>query len=110
MEMMPRESVSNPDINFETMEMEAESEHELQILSCENFEGLYKALKEIGEIKGAKTFTSEELIDIIEKIRNNEADVIDITRTYGLRSKVKELLQNDPVYAKHAFALVNNEK
>ncbi len=47
-------------------------------------------------IKGShQVYSKEKLFAIIEKVRQNELTIEKITRTYGLREKVEELLQLD---------------
>ncbi len=57
---------------------------------------LKELLSSIGGIQGSKKFySSEELIEIIERVENNTGNIDEITRTCGLRSKVEELLNGD---------------
>ncbi len=69
------------------------SEREDLIKSANSFEDLYQVLRQIGDIRGtAKTYTAERLVEKIEMVRKGEATPLDITRTYGIRDKVQELL------------------
>lgn len=59
-----------------------------------SFEDVFSFLKKIGGIQGAKRyFSSDELVQTIENVRNNKQSVKDITRVCGLRSKIIELLK-----------------
>ena len=61
---------------------------------AKNIPDLYRYLKSIGTIDGSKkTYTSEELIKIIDGVENKEFVPELITNTGGLRNKVKELLE-----------------
>ncbi len=66
------------------------------VLTAKNFEELYDVLKEKDGIQGSEDyFESEQLISIIEKVRAGEFGLEYVTRTNGLRNKVKELLAID---------------
>lgn len=64
------------------------------ISKARDFDGLYATLREIGSITGSqKTYSSDELIDIISKVRAGQENLDLITSSCGLRKKVRELLQ-----------------
>ncbi len=72
---------------------EYEKEYRKLIKFSDNFENLYKIIRRIGIIPGtAKDYPSEKLVADINEVRRGEKDLGFITRTYGLRDKVKELL------------------
>lgn len=63
-----------------------------RIALCEDFNELYKVIKEIGNIQGSHNiYTSKKSIESIEIIRSGGL-LNYITRTYGLRAKVAELI------------------
>ena len=68
-------------------------EAERLISSAATFEELFEALKTIGEVRGSEqTYSPKDLIVIINHVRNQELTPRSITRTYGLREKVIQLL------------------
>jgi hypothetical protein len=71
-----------------------ETEKESLIKESNTFDQLYVALDEIGIISGnEEDYTPSQLIDKIERVRNNKLDLNYITRRYGLRETVQRLLK-----------------
>ena len=63
------------------------------ISEAKDFDELYEILNQIGELRGTKkSYTTPELKDIIERVREGILDPEYVTRTSGLRGKVEELL------------------
>ena len=55
------------------------------------------------EIEGTlKTYTPDQLILIIERVRHGHRPIEFITRSYDIRDAVERLLQNDKIYLKYA--------
>ncbi len=66
------------------------------IALASSFEELFRNIKNHQiEITGSdgKTYNTDELITIIDKVRHGELDIDYITRKYGLREKVYELMK-----------------
>lgn len=60
-----------------------------------SFEQLFETLKRfgmIGGIGGVKEYSAVELIDRIERVRADRMDLHTITRAYGIRDKVHNLI------------------
>lgn len=71
-----------------------ETTERFNIQKAKNFDELYFILKATGNIKGThKSYTPDELIELIKKVRKRKLPVEYITRRAGLRHKVLELLQ-----------------
>jgi len=80
-------------IDEEAKEVEREIKNTALVEKTESFEELYAVIRQIGAIKGSKeTYQPEKLIDLIEKVKENEFFISFITHTYGLKQKVKKLL------------------
>lgn len=63
------------------------------IQSASDFETLYETIRQMGVIRGtAKEYEAEKLIGYIDRVRSGDMDLSYITRTYGLRDKIQELL------------------
>ena len=85
------------DMKFEGEPTEEASDQDTKyrelIKAAADFDALYRVIREIGVIRGsAKEYPAEKVIDDIERVRKDEIDEGFITRTYGLREKVEELL------------------
>lgn len=66
--------------------------------NSKSFAELYSAIIDIGTVKGTgREYTSKDIIRDIEGIRDGTALAIDVTRTYGLRAKVKELAEKEMI-------------
>ena len=71
-------------------------ENEKKIKDSKNFGELFYVLNDIGNVKGSeKSYSGEELISIINKVRSNELDINYVTRTHGLREKVLLLMDQE---------------
>ena len=71
-------------------------ENEKKIKDSKNFGELFYALNDAGNIKGSeKSYSGEELISIINKVRSGELDIDYVTRTHGLREKVFLLMDQE---------------
>lgn len=70
------------------------------IWKAENIDEVIGILMRIkGTIHGrTQDFDSERMIIRIERLRTGEGNLDDITTSWGLRDKVRELLPTDPVY------------
>jgi hypothetical protein len=84
----------NPSPELEKVTYE-KAEKRLSINESQNFEELFKALEQIEGLKGTEEWTSLELRRIINKVRDGEAEISEITRKSGLREKVIELLKKE---------------
>lgn len=63
-----------------------------KIAAAKSFPELYKVLQEIGSLQGSrKLYSAQDLIQVIERLRNEQAIFREITKTAGLRDKVQEL-------------------
>ena len=79
-----------------------EQEERQGVENTESFEGLYELIRYIGEVQGTqKTYVSEELIKVIERVRHGHRSIDFITRSHGIRDAVERLLENDKVYQKY---------
>lgn len=73
-----------------------EEEKTKLISSASNFKELFKALEKIGEVSGKSgTYPSNELIKIINHVKNQDLLLNAVTRGLGLREKVEELLETE---------------
>jgi hypothetical protein len=108
-QMPPFFNIENDDI--ETIDPSVEKEKQAAKIERENrtaeritkskdFDHLYFILKDIGSIsfKGGAVHSSEEVIDILERLRRGQADIQEVPRAYGLRDKATELLVEDDIY------------
>jgi len=94
---MMRESESKKEIEGKNKKntIETEEDRKAKISNAKNFEELFSAIEEIGTIDGTKEkYSPEELKQIINQVRNGDIRNTYVTRTYGLRDKVVELLEN----------------
>ncbi len=58
-----------------------------------DFETLYETIRQMMIVRGTGAeYSAEKLIGYIEQVRKGDMDINYITRTYGLRDKVQELL------------------
>jgi len=74
----------------------------LDVVENNSFEKLFEALGKITGLEGsAKFYSSRELIDTITGVKEGYASILDVTRTGGLRTKVKELLNKEAGYQKY---------
>lgn len=65
-----------------------------RIESTSSFGELYEVLNTLQEIPSSqRIYSCDEIISIINKVRNKELGIKKIPRTYGLREKVEELLK-----------------
>lgn len=63
------------------------------IRAAVDFETLYETIRQVRTIRGTgREYSAEKLIGYIEEVRKGDMDINYITRTYGLRDKVQELL------------------
>ena len=61
--------------------------------ACKSFEELYEVILSLGTIQGSKqTLSAEDVILAIGLVRNHKAEFKAITRTFGIREKVVELI------------------
>ncbi len=69
------------------------------IKTVQTFGELYNVLEKIGEISGSnnKPYFYEDLIRIIDKVRDGSYDISYVTKTYGLRDAVIRLLDKKPI-------------
>ena len=64
------------------------------ISSASNFDELFAILRRIGEVSGKSgTYPSNDLINIINNVRNQDLSLNAVTRGLGLREKVEQLLK-----------------
>ena|GEM_PF-1528494 len=107
------EPAEEPEIEIE--DIKDEDVWEMNVSLVDSFEELYKALSAMKEIKGtSETFSAEEVIDYIDSAKNillapeartnmkNEVSELNelllrITRSYGIREKVFELLEKEGI-------------
>ncbi|TAK97043.1 hypothetical protein EPO05_00340 [Patescibacteria group bacterium] len=77
---------------------EEQGDLDQRIQAAENWDGLYRAIRENGNggIQGSQeSFTAERLIKIIAGVRGGTNILADVTRSHGIREKVKQLLSVD---------------
>lgn len=89
-----------PDIPEQNGTQERDNKEMLpEIKDAQTFEELYDALDRIGELHGSgnKTYSAEELKKRIGLAREGQATMLTewVTRTGGLRKKVRELLEKE---------------
>lgn len=66
------------------------------IAEAQSFDELYQSLNSLGEIRGSRgSFTAAELASLIDLVRTQKLDISLITRSEGIREKVKELLEGE---------------
>jgi hypothetical protein len=76
---------------------------EAKIKDARNFQELYSKIKEIGGVKGTQqAYSPNDIVGAIESVRKG-AELNTITRTYGLREKVKELRSDEEIRAAKDF-------
>lgn len=64
--------------------------------NAQSFDQLYHFIKKVDSIQGgSKSYSPDELIDIIEKVRSNGLSLTYVTSTYGMRDAVERLLKNE---------------
>lgn len=73
-----------------------------------SFDELFDLLETLAEMEGGihgtqKTYSPQELRKQIDRVRNGHRSINSITRSYGIRDKVEELLQDDRVYKKRVL-------
>ena len=69
----------------------------------QSFDELYQSIRQMEKIEGTlKTYTPDQLILIIERVRHDHRTIEFITRSYGIRGAVERLLKNDKIYLKYA--------
>jgi hypothetical protein len=93
---MSLENPSSRKSGIESRIEASDTEKEKTIRSSHTFEQLYSALDKVGSIKGSsELFQPEDLKSKIERVRAGTLDLNFITRTFGLRETVAELLEQD---------------
>lgn len=79
-----------------------EEERNMDIENAESFDALYDAIRALDNIQGTvKSFTPEQLIKVIERVRHGHRPIEYVTRSYGIRAAVERLLENDKIYQKY---------
>lgn len=79
------------------------AEIEARIKKTHKFSELYTNIRQAGEVKGTrKSYSPNEMIGLIESVRKG-AELNTITRTYGLREKVRELRGEEEIHAAKSF-------
>ncbi|MBT4516931.1 MAG: hypothetical protein HOC78_03465 [Candidatus Komeilibacteria bacterium] len=83
---------------LDNIERKRESE-EGELLGMENFDELFNKIPEEGieGITNKRSYSKENLIEMINAVRRGEKDIRYITGKKGLRTIVKELLEKDPI-------------
>lgn len=75
-------------------ELEAINKIPESIESAKNIPDLYRYLKSVKNIVGeSESYSSTDLINVIDGVESGQYEIKSITRTDGLRDKVKELLK-----------------
>ena len=70
-----------------------ENTPEAVIQRASTIEELKQAILEMGQIKGTgRTYTPEEVVDYIDGVASKLVSIHYVTRSYGIRNKVRELL------------------
>lgn len=63
------------------------------IAEAKDFDDLYSVLHKFKDLPGSqKNYNAEDLVDMIDEVREGTRDIGYITRTSNLRGKVEELL------------------
>lgn len=72
-----------------------ETRAETIINSAQSFDQLKSGLQELGRIKGSdgNIYSADELCDMVENVKEGTLSVNFLTRTFGLREKVRFLLE-----------------
>ena len=66
------------------------------VAKAETFKELYLALERLGTVQGTKeTFNWGQLVETIERVRTSKVPIGFVTRTFGIRDKVQELLDKE---------------
>lgn len=77
-------------------EAAVEKSLEGRISEAGSWEELYAVMRQAGEIQGSQQiFPAEALIGIIEDVRMGRKRPVDVTRSQGIREKVRQLLQDE---------------
>ncbi len=84
---------------------EAERDFSEKVSDCQSFEALFALLRTKADgIQGtSRIYPPEEVITRIERVRNGHDVLQRVTRTFGINSKVEELLQTDKTFAKRVL-------
>lgn len=89
-----KHDIESADIQSIEGTTEQDSEYRELIQLATDFETLYAAIRKIDVVRGSeKDYSAERLIADINEIRQGNKEIGHITRTYGLRDKVEELLK-----------------
>ena len=72
---------------------------EVEIGSQGSFEELLTYIKQVGDIKAADghVYKSQDMLNIIAGVKDGQMEIDRVTRSYGIRAKVYELLNLQPV-------------
>lgn len=80
----------------ETKPAGAEKKTEEKIRKAKSYEDLVVIINEIGGIKGSRNyFPAADLITLVKGVLRGDKNISVITRNFGLRSKVEELLEEE---------------
>ena len=78
-----------------------DNELESLVSGADDFDTLYDVIDHICKIKGkivgvsGRSYTAEALVGIIKKVRAGDFELKEVTRAYGLRDKVGELISKE---------------
>lgn len=92
---MEDKKFENEPIDFPPVEelTERDKAYRELVQAAVDFETLRETIRQIGTIPGmGRDYPAEKLIGYLEEVRKGDMDINYITRTYGLRDKVQELL------------------
>jgi hypothetical protein len=97
MEQLKRQYIEEEEnLNLENKDSSHEIDMTNIINNAHSLDELFDILENVKEINGSnQTLSSEELISQIEAVQHKQADLETITKTFGLRDKVLELLDGD---------------
>jgi hypothetical protein len=83
-------------MSFEDGEINSREQATLGFEEAGSFEELYDMIRAHGDIQGTgKTYTVENLINIIDQVRSGDYMIGYVTRSYKLRETVERLLELD---------------
>lgn len=84
---------------------EAKEEDDSRIMGASSFEELYELIAALAVVPGSQSrHSADDLKKKIEQVRHGHRDITAVTRTFGLRKKVEQLLPSDETYRKYVLA------
>lgn len=76
-----------------------------RIMGASSFDELYELINALAVVPGSQAnHSADNLRKKIDQVRHGHRDITAITRTFGLRKKVEQLLPSDETYRKYVLA------